>query len=511
VQISVSSPELGRDTRTSSTDADGRYEVKDLPAGRYTITVRRGGYLTLRYGQRRPFEQGQPLEIGEGQTIEHVDFTLPKASLITGRVTDEFGDSVEGAMVLAMRSMYLNGRRRFVPVGVMSRTDDAGGYRISGLSPGTYVVSARLNDKWTTTVGGREETMGYAPSYFPGTTNVVDARKLTVGVGQEAAAIDFSLVPGRAARISGTAIDSRGRPLKNVNVGQEIRGPDFGSFSSAGRATVASDGTFSIPNVPPGDYVLSAENGIGSTDSPEVALLAIVVDGADADNLVLTGSAGGTISGQILTDGGTLPKAPPLRIQVIEPGIGQPSPVLLGAFRGADSGAPGFAQVTDNGTFTVQHVFGRARFNVTAPTGWAVKAILHNGEDITDSLIELKSGEEWSSVQVVLSDRFGSVTDRLVDEKGQPLADATMIVFSADSAKWFDGSRFVRAARPDQQGQSQIKGLPPGDYFAVAVDYVEEGGWYDPDYLASIRPYAEPVTLTEAQDRILTLKVVTLK
>src|SRR5262249_34295115 len=49
-QITVSSPELGRDSRSSSTDADGRYEVKDLPAGRYTVTVRRAGYLSLRYG-----------------------------------------------------------------------------------------------------------------------------------------------------------------------------------------------------------------------------------------------------------------------------------------------------------------------------------------------------------------------------------------------------------------------------------------------------------------------------
>jgi hypothetical protein len=78
-----------------------------------------------------------------------------------------------------------------------------------------------------------------------------------------------------------------------------------------------------------------------------------------------------------------------------------------------------------------------------SPTGWAVKAILHNGEDITNTPVELKSGEEWAKPQVVLSDRFGSVTDRLVDEKGQPPADATMIVFSADAAKWFDASRFV--------------------------------------------------------------------
>jgi hypothetical protein len=403
--------------------------------------------------------------------------------------------------------MYVNGQRRLVPVGAMTRTDDAGGYRITGLSPGTYVVSAQLNDMWTTTVGDHQETMGYAPTYFPGTTNMAGARKMTLGIGDEASAMDFSLVPGRAAKISGTAIDSHGRPLENVNVSQEIRGQDFASFGSAGCGTVAADGTFSIPNIPPGEYVLSANTGPGN-DSPEAAVLPIVIDGTDIDNVVLTGSAGGTITGRIVTEGGRLPKTPAVRIQVTEPFFGQPSPVLLGTFRGSDSGVAGFGQAADDGTFTIQHVFGRARFKVTVPNGWALKAIVHNSQDVADAPIELRSGEEWANVQVILSDRFASVTDRLLDDKGVPLADATMIVFSTDSTKWFDGSRFVRAGRPDQQGQSQITGLPPGDYFAIAVDYVEEGAWYDPDYLASIRPEAEQITLAETQDRALALRIV---
>src|SRR5207249_3814362 len=98
--------------------------------------------------------------------------------------------------------------------------------------------------------------------------------------------------------------------------------------------------------------------------------------------------------------------------------------------------------------------------------------------------------------------------DHLNDEKGAPIPDATLILFSADSAKWRDASRFVRAARPDQQGQAQIKGLPPGEYLAVAVDYVEDGMWYDPDYLDSLRHYAEKVTLGEAESRSVSLKIV---
>ena len=66
----------------------------------------------------------------------------------------------------------------------------------------------------------------------------------------------------------------------------------------------------------------------------------------------------------------------------------------------------------------------------------------------------------------------------------------------------------MRAARPDQQGRYQIDGLPPGDYFAVALDYVEEGQWFDPAYLDTLRQYVQPVTLGEAETTSISPKVV---
>src|SRR4051812_4845106 len=148
-RITANAPELGGEGRTASTSVDGRYELKDLPAGRYTVRVARSGYLPLQYGQRRPLEQGKPLQLLDRQAIENIDFSLPRSSVITGRVTDETNEPIADVQVTAMRSMYYQGKRRLVAAGAPIRTDDAGEYRVIGLSPGTYYVSARLNETWT--------------------------------------------------------------------------------------------------------------------------------------------------------------------------------------------------------------------------------------------------------------------------------------------------------------------------------------------------------------------------
>jgi hypothetical protein len=102
-----------------------------------------------------------------------------------------------------------------------------------------------------------------------------------------------------------------------------------------------------------------------------------------------------------------------------------------------------------------------------------------------------------------------AIAGQLTDEKGSPLTHGTVVVFANDRQKWVEESRWVRSARPDQQGYYQIKGLPPGEYLAVALEYVEEGIWHDPEYLDSIREYAQKLTLGEGQSESISLKLVT--
>ncbi len=107
-QVRLVSPEL-RENRLATTDPQGAYEFKDLPAGRYSLTANKGSFVSLQYGQTRPNEPGKPLQILDAQTMEKVDFSLPRGSVLTGRILDEFGEPASDVMVAAMRYQVHSG------------------------------------------------------------------------------------------------------------------------------------------------------------------------------------------------------------------------------------------------------------------------------------------------------------------------------------------------------------------------------------------------------------------
>src|ERR1700752_1166285 len=72
--------------RSVSTDADGRWQLKNLPAGSYRVGFSKGGFVDISYGQQRPFEAGKVLELADAQTIDKLDVALPRAGVVTGRV-----------------------------------------------------------------------------------------------------------------------------------------------------------------------------------------------------------------------------------------------------------------------------------------------------------------------------------------------------------------------------------------------------------------------------------------
>ena len=111
---------------------------------------------------------------------------------------------------------------------------------------------------------------------------------------------------------------------------------------------------------------------------------------------------------------------------------------------------------------------------------------------------------------------FRSVTDKVtvlsgtVTSRGQTTRDYSLVVFPEDATKWVYPSRYVRTARPDQQGQFSLRGLPGGErYLAVAIDYLEDGEGADPQFLTAIRDRATRVALADGESKALTLTLTT--
>ena len=513
-RVFVSAAELPAG-RGALTDDNGVYDLSELPAGRYTVTVSKSGFVTLSYGQRRPLQAGTPLQVGDNQQLKGVDFQLPRGSVIAGRVLDQDGDVMPGAAVRVMRYQYLQGERRLTPAG-SGQTDDRGQYRVWGLMPGDYYVSASARNfnpgggrfggrgatagpggPFSAPVGGRggaflagqpdeAEQLAYAPTYFPGVASVNEARAVTVGLGQEVADINFNMLLVRAARVAGHAFNADGTPATSGNINLAAENAGGAQVGANFGARIQWDGGFSVANVPPGRYVLRARGG--DSDTPQYAFQPITVSGQDLDSVMVTLTPGATLSGTVVLQGA----------QTQPPDITQVRVTAPSADQGSFGGQPN-ARVDKDGHFSLSGVPAGAHLIRSNGNlrGWALRSVSIGGRDVTDTPLTLRSGENVGNVEIVFTDRLTEISGSITSEQGTPVPEYTVLAFSTDRSLWRPLARQIMTARPDQTGKYRIRGLPPGEYYVAAVDPAEQGEWFEPTYLDDHRAGAARVILGE--------------
>lgn len=493
-QVRITAPEL-RENRLTSTDADGKYEFKEVVAGRYNVTASKGSYVALQYGQQRPFEPGRPLEILDGQLVEKVDFALPRGGIVTGRIIDEFGEPLSDAMVSMQRYQNMNGQRRLVPAGRNAMTNDVGEFRLFAIPPGQYYLSATMRPMG---MGDSDDRSGYAATYFPGTTNMAEAQKVTVGLGQVITDLNMALLPTRVSRVSGTAVDAQGRPFTGM-VMTVPRG-DSVMMMFGPPAQIKPDGSFVVGGLAPGRYMLQARAmGPMGTDT-EAAYLDLTVNGDDIDGVRLVATKPSTASGRVIVDPAAAPALRPsmltLSLQRVDLDL-----FMLGMMP---------AKVADDLTFEIKAAPGRARVALIGQVpGWTIRSVRYRGVDVTDSGIEFRPNEDVADVEVELSNRVSSVSGLVTSSKGETLKDYSVVVFPADRDKWTPNSRYMKTARPDQDGRYKVNGLPPGEYRVIALDYLDQNEWNTPQFLDGIRSRATSFSINEGEAKSVDLRIST--
>lgn len=499
VLVRASAPEA-QDMKVATTDDQGRFEIKDLVGGRYTISAQKSGYVTLSFGQRRVGERGTIVEIPPGQTVEKLALALPRGGVITGRVSDEFGEPLAEAMVQVQRFRYMPGGRRLMPMGRPDTTDDQGTFRLYGLEPGDYVVSATVrNATGMMMVGGRlapESDQGYAPTYYPGTPSQQDAQRVTVAPGQEVSGISFALTPTRVARISGRVTGGREGATSDGYVMVRPEEGFTGGMMPGGM--VQPDGAFEINGVAPGRYVLQVQpRSQGTTEL--VGIVSLTVAGADVENVVIPLRPAGRITGRFEFEGGMPADVTPSMVRVITMPLNPAAPRVF------MSGPP---QTSTDFSFLVQGVMGAVSLRANAPPGWYLHSIRHGGDDITDASIDLEPGVDIRDVRILFTRTATSLTGTVRDERGNPVVDATVVVFPDDDTKWTLASRHLRTLRPDTQGRFETRGLPPAaNYRLVAVQGLEDGQAYDPEFLTGVRDRADRLALAPGESKTADLRV----
>ena len=481
--------------RAATTDENGAFELAGLPAGRWTIRASKTGYVEQQFGQRSAFASADPITLVDGQRFV-ADFRLSRGGAISGRVVDEFGDPLAGANVSALRLQSSPDGARTARTGTSVPSDDNGSYRIYGLPPGQYYVS--VNDPSAarmillTSPGGstgaqtltieaesfspavtavrgsiNPERTSYAPTYYPGTANITEAQRLNLGLGEEQLGINLTIVPIRAAKITGRVMGSNGTPLRaQVSLTSQM---GQGFSPSGGRNGSSSDGAFTLNNIPPGTYTLNVLGPTIGTAPPEVAAIPITVNGQDILDLTVVTGSGASVQGMIVADGGG--RLPASRVRV------SASPTS----RSPATWTPR-ADANDNGTFALEGLVGiyTLRFE-NLPSGWIVKSISANGLDVSDAAIEFQPADRVT-IRVELTDRVTQVSGSV--RPTRDIKGGTVVVFPDEPSKWTSTSRFVKTTRVGDDGRFSISGLPPHSrYLALALDFIEQGEAQNPEFL----------------------------
>ena len=511
VQIRAQSMDARGGGGVTSTDNNGLYEIRDLPAGRYAISAQKGGFAQMSFGQRRPGDPGTPIELADGQTADKVNFVLTRGGVIAGTIVDDGGEPIAGAQVSALRYQFIAGSRRLTTPpadGASDRTDDRGNFRLFGLPAGDYYVSGNnANFRFMPPGATNTEQDGFAPTYYPGTPNVTEATRISLKAGQEMSGANFALIVARMARVRGRALTSRGEPAAGSMAMLAPADPYSGmAMMNMANAVVGADGNFDFANVAPGRYNLNVRPSGGMQNpSGEFAVMPITVGNEDLDNVMVTTHAGAIARGVVTTDDGSAPPFRPEQVQVFAQ-MTEPTAMMVN---------PGMNRIHDDYSFEITGLFGSRRFTAGIgagmPAGWYLKSVLYDGQDITDSGMTFEPGRTYDGVTVVFSQKATDLSGALTDDRNKPVIDATVVIFPANRERWGFLSRYVRTLRPDQNGRFSVKNLPPADdYLIIAVQNLEQGQGSDPEFLTRAREEAKAFTLNEAETKVIDITLSAL-
>lgn len=531
----------GHQVQSTTAGPDGSFRFDDVEPAAYWIVANLQGYLPGEYQQRSATGTGTSIPVAAGERVS-VRLTIWPTAGISGRVVDADGDPIGRVQVLALRTIYRDGRPSMT-ISQTVTTNDRGEYRMFWLAPGTYRVAARrwdaesdaplvnigpprrfsTNEQGTSPVVARragpngsavDET--FIPIYAPSTPDLSIASLLTLGPGDNATA-DVQLVndPVPARHVRGVLVLTESNSTRPGIFPQLMMVPRTQTpFAVVAPGFAGADGAFDIPGVAPGSYYLYAQDA--------TAIMPIEVGDTDVENVTLLQPPRIMLNGRLTIDRGPSPTPAqaaltPQEFQIQmtrEPYLVgapdggprfNPAPLENGVI-GLNSVAPGdyllgirpFGIGPDGETLTGRRASGSA-------ANAYVKSARLGDRDVLAGGLHL-AGPTSESLEIVIG-LNGAEVEGAAFENGRDEA-ANVVVVAVPEGSNRGRSDLYRRASTDHQGRFSMRGLAPGDYTFYAWDDVERGAWESPEFMRAFEGRGRFVRLHEGRNDPLELAVV---
>lgn len=440
------------------TGNDGRFQFRNIPAGNYTLAAVGSGYVRSDYGRRRPSDPQLILAVGLNRAITNIELHMVAGASISGRVSDSDGEPVAAAIVRAWQETFTDGQRALRLVTTVS-TDDLGDYRLFSMPPGKYYVSAVIRDKTS-----------MSPTFYPDATDVRSAGLVSLSAGSMAAAININYRSEAARTIRGT-ISS---PYPEASAQLTPRIPIV-SRTTLGVAVDSRTGEFSIAQVSPGSYILTAMSDEVSTQT------SIEVGSAPAVDVRVAIPSPIEIRARISLE----PAAASAGIEISD---------LFFGFRW-DSDVPNlpdsiYSPGKDN-PFTIRLAPGdyRMRAIVIPPNAYVQSVRLGNIDVLNDGL-HLDSSPQ-APLEIVIASDSGILEG--VVENAQKHREPNVVVALVPDGAQRRRIDLYQNVRTDQEGHFQFEHVPPGDYSVYSWEDVEPTAWMNSNFMRDYESLGKPI------------------
>ncbi|MFL6306982.1 MAG: carboxypeptidase regulatory-like domain-containing protein [Candidatus Sulfotelmatobacter sp.] len=478
------------------TSENGHFEFTGLPAGKFSLTGRRRGFLSVAYDQHDQFSTA--IVTGAGLSTEKLILRLPPLAAISGKVVDEAGAAVRDAQVTLYSRENGDGLNRIVAV-KPATTDDEGTYEITSLEAGTYFVSAWAKP-WYAVYTPRGDAPNTPPAVVDPSLDVVYPTVFCNGATDLGAAAPVSIKPGDHPQIDLHLFPVPGlRVIVRIPVGENgqpqrmipqlmNRESNIPRFIEAQPEQI-SEGVFELAGVPPGRYSVLIPSGPAAV--LQAAELNLQSDGQELDISRMEPFAS-------------------LNIVLKLPGDAPFAPETFVALRKSEavSRAAGYqnmaasAQVESGGKISIPAVRpGKYSLMVGSNTQrYTVTRTISQGRETTGHDIIVAPGSSQEITALVVAGVIS--VQGFVKRGGKPVSGAMVVLVPKDATHH---PEFFRRDQSDSDGSFVLPSVIPGAYSILALEDGWDLPWAEPGALSRYLAKGQDLTVGELMQRSVVL------